>query len=310
MSAQQEPRYVVITPCRNEEAHIGETIRTVVEQSCPPSLWVIVDDGSSDGTPEIIQNAARQHGFIRVVQRHDRGHRSVGSGVVQAFYAGLEDIDLNEFSYLCKLDGDLELPPLYFERMISEMESDPRLGNFSGKVYLRLPNGRLVYERMGDENAIGAAKFYRRQCFQEIGGFISHPGWDGIDGHMCRMRGWIARSRNDPDLRIVHRRLMGSSTGSIWSGRKRWGALKWYQGSALYYVLAVFLYRIVERPFVVGALGILVGYLGAMLRGDPQLEAPEFRKTLRDFERRSLLQGKAAAIKSFEPRPNPSSDSP
>jgi len=302
MSAHQETRYVVITPCRNEEAHIGETIRTVIEQTLPPSLWVIVDDGSTDGTLEIIQKAAREHEFIRVVQRSNRGHRSVGSGVVQAFYAGLEDIDLNEFSYLCKLDGDLELPSLYFERMISEMESDPRLGNFSGKVYLRLPNGRLVYERMGDENAIGAAKFYRIQCFQEIDGFVPHPGWDGIDGHMCRMRGWIARSRNDPALRIVHRRLMGSSAGNIWTGRKRWGALKWFQGSAPYYVLGIFVYRLAERPFVLGALGILVGYLGAMLRGAPRFDVPGFRKTLRDFERRSLLQGKEAAIKSFEPR--------
>ena len=300
MSTQQDARYVVITPCRNEESHIGETIRTVVEQSLPPSLWIIVDDGSTDGTLEILQEAAREHDFIRVVQRSDRGHRSVGSGVVKAFYAGLEDIDLEDFSYLCKLDGDLELPPLYFERMIAEMESNPRLGNFSGKVYLRLPNGRLVYERMGDENAIGAAKFYRRQCFQEIDGFVPHPGWDGIDGHMCRMRGWIARSRNEADLRIVHRRLMGSSAGSIWAGRKRWGALKWFQGSALYYVLGVFVYRLVERPFVVGALGILVGYLGAMLRRDPQFEVPGFRKTLRDFERRSLFQGKDAAIRSFE----------
>ncbi len=88
MSTQQDARYVVITPCRNDESHIGETIRTVVEQSLPPSLWIIVDDGSTDGTLEILQEAAREHDFIRVVQRSDRGHRSVGSGVVKAFYAG------------------------------------------------------------------------------------------------------------------------------------------------------------------------------------------------------------------------------
>ena len=293
-------RYAIVTPCRDEADHIRETIRTVVQQETPPAKWVIVDDGSTDETPAILREAAERQDFIEIVTRGDRGDRAVGGGVIEAVYAGLEEVDLGAFDYVCKLDADLELPPRYFSRMVEEMEREPLLGNFSGKVYLKLDDGRLVYERMGDENAIGAAKFYRVQCFREIGGFVKHVGWDGIDGHMCRLQGWLARSIDDPDIRIVHRRLMGSSHQSIWHGRVRWGRIKWYQGSEFPYVLAVTAYRLFERPFIIGGLGILWGYLRSWMARAPRFDYPAFRRALRRFERLSLFRGKSRAIEIVE----------
>ena len=267
-------------------------------QTVTPAKWVIVDDGSTDRTPELLRAAADKYPFIQIHTRGDRGGRVVGAGVIDAFNAGLATVDLDDFDYVCKLDADLEMPPRYFERILEEMERTPRLGNLSGKVYLRLDDGRLVLERMGDENAIGAAKFYRRECFREIGGFVCEAGWDGIDGHMCRLLGWIARSVDEEELRIVHRRLMGSSHVGIWHGRKRWGRSKWFMGSAFYYIVAVSIYRLVERPFVVGGLGIFWGYVSAMLRGVERYEFPGFRAALRRFELFSLLRGKAAAVEA------------
>ncbi|MHC4472416.1 MAG: glycosyltransferase family 2 protein [Planctomycetota bacterium] len=295
-------RYAIVTPCRDEEHHIGATIRTVMAQTVPPTRWVIVDDGSTDGTPGVLADAAERHPAIEIVTRGDRGGRAVGGGVVGAFYAGLEGLDLDEYDYIAKLDADLELPERYFEHVIEELEAEPRLGNMSGKVYLRLEDGTLVPERMGDENAIGAAKFYRVACFEQIGGFVKNAGWDGIDGHMCRMKGWVARSEDRPELRIIHRRLMGSSQVSVWHGRLRWGGGKWFMGSALYYVLAVSFYRIFERPFFIGGLAILFGYLGAMIRRAPRLETPGFRPFLRRFELVSLLRGKNGAIARYNRR--------
>lgn len=303
MSTPSHPRdYVVITPCRNEEAHIESTIATMVAQTVSPTRWLIVDDGSTDRTPEILAAAAAEHDYIRVTTRKDRGSRAVGPGVIEAFYSGLEDLDISEYSYISKVDADLELPPRYFERVMEEMDREPRLGNMSGKVYLRDDDGTLVPERMGDENAIGAAKFYRRSCFEEIGGFVKNVGWDGIDGHMCRLLGWTARSVDTPELRIIHRRLMGSSQNSIWEGRKRWGRLKWYQGSAPWYIGAVFAYRLVERPYVVGSVGILTGYLESLVKNAPRYEYPGYREALRRFELLSLTRGKAAAIRAFRPK--------
>jgi poly-beta-1,6-N-acetyl-D-glucosamine synthase len=276
------------------------TLDGVIAQSLRPALWVIVDDGSRDGTPEILKEYAAKHSFIKVVRRDDRGRRAVGPGVIEAFYAGLETVDLDRFEYLCKLDLDLELPPTYFERVVMQMQANPRLANFSGKPYLREADGRLVSERLGDENAVGMIKFYRVAAFKDIGGFVRQVSWDGIDGHMCRMRGWIARSEDRPDLRFIHLRQMGSSQNGLWVGRLRWGFGKYFMGSAFYYVVAVALYRMLEKPYVVGGWAILWGYLKAVLSRAPRFENRDFRKFLRRYELQSLLFGKRRTTDRYD----------
>ena len=291
--------YLLVSPCRNEAEFMRLTLDTVIAQTVPPAKWIIVDDGSTDDTPNILKQYAERHPWIEVVTRKDRGYRAVGPGVIDAFYAGLESTDYSKYTYLCKLDIDLELPPTYFETVIKEMESDPTLGNFSGKVYLREPDGSLTPERMGDENAIGAAKFYRTACFKAIGGFVRQVSWDGIDGHMCRMNGWTARSADREDLRIIHQRQMGSSQQSLWKGRMRWGFGKYFMGSAFYYVAAVSLYRMFEKPYVVAGIGILWGYLKAWFTRAPRLENVAFRAHLRRFELRSLFFGKRRSVDRY-----------
>src|SRR5205807_1275955 len=166
-------------------------------------------------TPAILGEYAARFDFIRIVRRKDRGRRSVGPGVVDAFYAGLETIDLTHFDYLCKLDLDLELPKRYFELLMQRMEAEPRLGTCSGKPYYPMSDGRLMSEDCGDETSVGMTKFYRVECFRQVGGFVREVMWDGIDCHRCRMLGWIARSWDDPELRFVHLRPMGSSENGI-----------------------------------------------------------------------------------------------
>ena len=292
-------RYLLITPCRNEEDYLQVTIDSVVAQSVLPKCWVIVDDGSTDRTPEILRAACEQYPFIRVVQRADRGERAVGPGVIQAFNDGLESVDLNDFDYLCKLDADLGLNAGYFENIIERMERDPKLGNMSGKTYIQVSGDRWVSERMGDENAIGAAKFYRKECFEDIGGFAVQASWDGIDGHCCRMKGWVASSLDDEEIRIKHFRPQGSSQQSIWTGRKRWGKGKYYMGSSLLYVLAVSVYRAKEYPFIVGGMGILAGYIGAIVSRAPRYDDQEYLKFFRKYEMESLLKGKRRTLRKY-----------
>ena len=142
MSAPAGRRYVLISPCRNEAAVARRTLESVAAQSIRPALWVIVDDGSSDATPAILAEYADRYDFIRIVSRPDRGGRSVGPGVVDAFYAGYETIDATQFDYLCKLDLDLDLPHRYFELLMQRMEAEPRLGTCSGKPYYLGRGGR------------------------------------------------------------------------------------------------------------------------------------------------------------------------
>jgi glycosyltransferase involved in cell wall biosynthesis len=279
----------------------------VLAQTVRPTLWVIVDDGSSDDTPSILAEYAGKYPFVKIVRRADRGERKLGGGVIEAFYTGYETINPDDFDYVCKFDLDLDLPPRYFETIIERMEEDPRIGTCSGKPYFHKgePAARTAYpietrngfvsEKCGDENSVGMIKFYRTACFKQIGGFVRMLMWDGIDCHRCRMTGWVAASWDDRDLRFEHLRPMGTSHKNWWTGRVRHGIGQWYMGTGLIYMLASSLYRMTRPPLVVGGLAMLWGYVRSWWKGEPRYDDPEFRRFLRQYQRDCLLRGKTRA---------------
>src|SRR6185436_7853400 len=287
--------YVLISPCRDEAAYLRETLDTVIAQSLRPAKWVIVDDGSTDETPRILAQYAQRHDWIEIVTVRDRGKRSVGPGVIEAFYAGYRRINPRDYDYLCKLDLDLRLPPRYFEILVARMAADPRIATCSGKAYVE-ERGRLVPERHGDDTSLGMTKFYRVSCFEAIGGFVREVMWDGIDCHQCRMKGWIACSWDEPELRFVHLRPMGSSQQSIYVGRMRHGAGQYFMGTGFVYLAASALSRIAEPPFLLGSAAMLWGWLKAALTGAPRYADPEFVRFLRRYQRRVLFGGKRRAL--------------
>ncbi len=288
--------YVLITPCRDEAQYAQQCLDSVLAQTVLPTLWVIVDDGSSDETPEILAAYAKKVDWIQIVRREDRGRRAVGPGVIDAFYAGLDTIQINDFDYLCKFDLDLDIPPTYFETLISWMEKEPALGTCSGKPYFRSEDGKqLISEKCGDEMSVGMTKFYKRECFQEIGGFVREVMWDGIDCHSCRMMNWIAFSRDDPETRFIHLRPMGSSQQSIWTGRMRHGYGQYYMGTGLAYMTASAVYRMTRPPLIVGGLGMWWGYIKSLIKRLPRYDNAKFKKFLRKYQRACLWEGKAAA---------------
>jgi len=291
-------RYVLISPCRNEADFMRQTLDTVAAQSILPARWIIVDDGSTDNTPVVLREYAERHPWIKVVTRKDRGRRAVGPGVIEAFYAGYEAINPDEYDFLCKLDLDLRLPPRYFEILLKRMADIPLLATCSGKAYIE-KDGELVNERHGDENSIGASKFYRMSCFRALGGFVREVMWDGIDGHRCRMNGWIACSWDEPDLRFVHLRPMGSTQVSIYSGRMRHGFGQYFMGTGFVYMLANAINRINEKPYVLGSLAMLWGWISSALQRKPRYENFEFRKFLRRYQWRALLVGKKRALEEI-----------
>jgi poly-beta-1,6-N-acetyl-D-glucosamine synthase len=295
-------RYVLITPCRDEAAFARSTLDSIIAQTVRPALWVIVDDGSTDATPAILAEYAARFDFIRVVRRDDRGRRSVGPGVIEAFYKGYETIDPTRFDYLCKLDLDLEIPPQYFELLMRSMEAEPRLGTCSGKLYYRGPDGRLVSEVCGDDISVGPTKFYRVACFEQIGGFVREVMWDGLDCHRCRMLGWMARSWDDPELRLIHLRPMGSSEKGILTGRLRSGRGQYFLGTGLAYMTAIAIYRMIQPPYVIGGLTMWWGYVRSLIRRAPRYQDPAFRRFLRRYQWECLLRGKTAALRRVDAR--------
>ena len=297
-----DPRaYVIVSPCRNEAQYMRRTLDSVVAQTLRPALWVIVDDGSTDETPAILAEYMAQHDWIRVVAKPDRGHRAVGPGVIEAFYAGLETVSLQDYHYLCKMDLDLDLPARYFETLVERMEAEPRIGTCSGKPYMRV-NGTLVSERRGDEMSAGMTKFFRISCFEEIGGFVREVMWDAIDCHKARQLGWIAVSWDHPDLNFEHLRPMGSSQAGIHTGRRRHGFGQYFMGSDPIYYAATCVFRMKEPPLVTGGLSMFWGYVQAGLKGERRYAEtdPELVAFIRRYQRRALRIGKTRATAEFE----------
>ena len=300
--ADPDPRaYVIVSPCRNEAQYMRRTLDSVVAQTLRPALWVIVDDGSTDETPAILAEYMAQHDWIRVVAKPDRGHRAVGPGVIEAFYAGLETVSLQDYHYLCKMDLDLDLPARYFETLVERMEAEPRIGTCSGKPYMRV-NGTLVSERRGDEMSAGMTKFFRISCFEEIGGFVREVMWDAIDCHKARQLGWIAVSWDHPDLNFEHLRPMGSSQAGIHTGRRRHGFGQYFMGSDPIYYAATCVFRMKEPPLVTGGLSMLWGYVQSALKGERRYAEtdPELVAFIRRYQRRALRIGKTRATAEFE----------
>jgi glycosyltransferase involved in cell wall biosynthesis len=293
---------LIVTPCRDEARYARATLDSVLSQRLLPAAWIIVDDGSTDETPRILAEYATRHPLLRIVRRSDRGGRSVGPGVVDAFYAGLQGVELAEYDYLCKLDLDLELPADYFEQLIERMELDPRLGTASGKPYQRAPDGRLVAEPVGDEMSAGMTKLYRTRCFVEIGGFVREVMWDGIDCHRARMLGWRARSYDDPKLRFVHLRAMGSSQKGILTGRARHGRGQYFMGTGPFYLLVSAVFRMATAPYVIGGIAIAWGYFAAQWSAAPRYQDRAFRAFLRRYQRECLWYGKRRATERVEIR--------
>lgn len=287
MSKLSENRILIVTAAKDEAEFIERTISSLENQTLRPTRWVIVNDGSSDVTGELADQAARKHDWITVIHRPAGTQRRVGPGVVEAFYVGLDSQSIADFDYVMKMDADIEIQPRYFELMIRQFDENSRLGTASGKCWTPV-DGRLVPERTGDQFSHGVAKLFRTECFQQIGGFVREVMWDGIDCHRCRLFGWEAASFSDPELQIVHLRLMGSSFKSVYHGRRRWGRGQYFMGTHPLYVVGICAYRMLERPFFLGGLCLLIGYLQAWAKRSVQYDDKRFRRHLHRWQMAEL----------------------
>ena len=302
-------RYIVISPCRDEEEFARYTLTSVTAQTELPSRWIIVDDGSTDGTPPIVAQAAAENDWITVITRPPRTTRVLGSGVVHAFNAGLATVNIDDYDYVSKLDVDLILPTTYYEELMDKMEADPRLGTASGRPHIALDGniagGSWEAERGASEMSAGMAKLYRVTTFKEIGGLVPELMWDGIDCHAARTRGWRSRSFDSPRSDFKHLRPEGGSERGVLRGRRRHGFGQWFMGTDPLFMFASALLRLRDEPALVGSANMLAGYVGAALRRVPQYGDKRVRAELRRFQRESLVLGKTRATRRWEDRTAP-----
>lgn len=261
-------KYVVITPVRDEEEHIEETIRSVAGQTVRPTEWVIVDDGSTDSTGRILDRYADRYPWIRVVHRSNRGFRKSGAGVVEAFYDGFEAITYSNWEFVVKLDGDLTFDANYFEKCFDHFQSEPHLGIGGGEICHEI-EGTYKVEVNPRFHVRGATKIYRRECFEAIGGLCQVPGWDTIDEVKANMLGW--ESHSFPDLRLVHHRFTGMADGLL-KDRIKHGLACYAVGYHPLFVAASCVSRLTQKPVVLGSAAICWGFIKGRFTGLRRVE--------------------------------------
>jgi biofilm PGA synthesis N-glycosyltransferase PgaC len=279
------PKYVIITPARDEEAYIHKTTLAVVQQTKRPEQWIIVDDGSRDRTGAIIDGYAAAHSWIKAVHRSNRGFRQAGGGVIDAFNEGYQQIESLDWDFIVKLDADLSFAPDYFERCFAEFEKDESLGIGGGSIYHE-QDGALKLEPNPRFHVRGATKIYKRECWEKLGGLLRAPGWDTVDEVKANMLGWTTRSF--PHLQVSHYRFTGAADGA-WKDSVKNGRANYIAGYHPLFMLLKCLRRVAAKPYLTGAMGLLWGFLSGYFARTARLEDPELIHYTRTQQMRRVL---------------------
>ncbi len=284
-------KYVLVTPAHNEESFIKKTLDSMATQKWLPERWVIVDDGSTDQTPEIVQTYAKRYPWIELVIQPQRLDRSF-AGKVHAFNAGLARVQSLEFDVIGNLDADLSFDPDYLEFLVQKFSEDPKLG-VAGTPFIEdgYDSARDSFE--GENHVAGGCQLFRRECFEQIGGFNPNRagGVDWIAVTTARMKGW--KTRSFPEKRFHHYRTLGTAGRSSVAASFSYGEKDYYLGGSPLWQLFRVAYRASKQPLDGAAL--LAGYCWAAGR---RMRRPVSRELMR-FHRREQMKKLRAIFRTL-----------
>jgi glycosyltransferase involved in cell wall biosynthesis len=272
-------KYVLITAARNEEATIEKTIQSVVSQTISPQKWVIVSDGSTDRTDEIIKRYADNYDFIRLLRREADINRNFASQVY-AVRAGAEQLNGTEYDFIGSLDADITLGPEYYERLFKIFRENPKLG-VAGGIACEFHNKRWLRQHTNVEWSVaGAIQMFRRQCYNDIGGYIplEKGGQDAIAEVVARRHGWTVKTF--PQLEALHHRKVGTAGEGYYSAKISLGIHRYSLGYMLWFEIARCLSRL-RKSYILAELLTLWGYILALLRRDEIVVPDDIRKYIR-----------------------------
>lgn len=274
--------YALVTPARNEAAFIELTLQSMIAQTVLPARWVIVSDGSTDGTDEIVQKYAATHAWIELLRMPERRERHF-AGKVYAIKAGLERLAEVPYQVIGSMDGDISFDPEYFEFLLGKLAADPALG-LVGTPFK--DTSMYDYRFVSIEHVSGACQLFRRTCFEDIGGYVPvrTGGVDHIAVVSARMKGW--KTRTFTEKICLHHRKMGSAQAGPVKSRLRDGKLDYALGGHPLWEIFRTVYQMTRRPYVVGGLALLTGYVSAALKRGERPVSAEFVR----FRRREQLQ--------------------
>jgi biofilm PGA synthesis N-glycosyltransferase PgaC len=277
--------YILVTPTKDEEALIGETIASVVAQSVRPLEWVIVSDGSTDATNELVRKAASVHPWIRLLELPPRVERDFAN-VVRATSTGIRGLRAKDYSYIGLLDSDVRFKDDYFERVMVHFENSPDLGLAGGVVIDvdRPPTG-LPQNR---QDVPGAVQFFRRTCFEAIGSLVAVPegGWDGLACTQARMAGFETRLL--VDLVVDHLKPRNISEGNVVRRHWQMGVRDYAVGYHPVFEIIKCFNRVFESPLLIGSIAWVIGYWSAALQRRKRVVPADLIQFLRLEQKRRL----------------------
>lgn len=285
--------YVLITPARNEEAFIERTIESVINQTVQPTKWVIVDDGSTDTTPEIVGRYLKEHSWMEMVQMPQGRDRSF-AGKVQAFNAGFERVKALKHEVIGNLDSDISFDKDHFEFLLRKFSEDPALG-VAGTVFTEEGYSSATDSFEGHTHVSGQCQLFRRQCWEEIGGYIPHRagGIDWMAVTTARMMGWKTQSFRERSF--FHYRHLGTAERGILASSFSYGEKDYYLGGHPVWELFRVAYRATKRPYIIDGLALGFGYGWAFIRRTPRPVSRE----LMTFHRKEQMAKLKAIFKSL-----------
>jgi biofilm PGA synthesis N-glycosyltransferase PgaC len=289
MTIAPNPSYVLITPAKNEEMFIRNVLESVVSQTLRPVRWVIVNDSSTDHTAEIIQEYVSKYEFISLLNMQADRQRDFGRKAV-AFNSGFAQIQNTDFSYIGNLDADISLAPDYFQNIVNELERNPKLGIAGGIVYTKIGSKFVTGDKTLDSVG-GAVQLFRRECFQQIGGYLPlrQGGIDAAAEITARMKGWTVRKF--PENQVWEHRTTGTANDRVLAANFKWGMRFHSLGyGTLFYVIRS-IAKMKNKPYFIGSMVALVGFLYARLRGYPIALPNEIVSYLRKEQNQKLRHG-------------------
>jgi glycosyltransferase involved in cell wall biosynthesis len=280
-------RYAVVTPIRDEAGALSRLVDTIVAQTHRPETWLLVENGSTDGTPDVARKLIEEHPWIRLVVLPALEHRERGAPIVAAFHAGLRELgELPEA--VVQLDADLTLPADYFARLVEAMVGDDRLGIVSGTCY-ELAKGEWTERYATGMFVWGAARLYRKSCLEQVLPLEPRTGWDAIDVAEANALGW--RTAILRDVPFYHHRPEGSRERTRWSSWAAQGRVSHFLGYRPSYLVVRALFRAPRDP---AALGLVAGYGECVVRRSPPCAKPGVRAWVREQQRLRHLVTRAS----------------
>lgn len=287
MNIEHSLSYIIIIPAFNESANIGHTLDCLIAQSLQPKEVLVVNDGSTDETPQIIDEYHSRHTWIRRVDTDAAARHQPGAKIVRAFYKGFESIT-QDYDFVVKLDADLGLPSDYFERVARLFEQNPKVG-IAGGVNVVEQNGAWVYEDFADKDHVkGAFKAYRKACFEAIGGLRESVGWDTVDELLARFHGWEIET--DQELWIKHFRPRGKTTGVSKVMHKMGRAMYRMRYGWWITFLSALKAGTKNKPYGTTALAVLKGYQEGSRAGDAFIVTAEEGAFIRQYRWSRMLE--------------------